>query len=67
LLGRRDTEDSELIEIEVRAYRRVIHRQRYQRTCTCDGPSTLTAPSPPELLPKGRYGLSVWVEVLLDK
>ena len=61
------TEDSELIEIDVRAYRRVIHRRRYQRTCTCDGPSTVTAPAPPKLIPKGRYGLSVWVEILLDK
>jgi transposase len=67
LLCRSDTEDSELIEIEVCAYRRVIHRQRYQRTCTCDGPNTFTAPSPPKLIPKGRYGISVWVEVLLDK
>jgi transposase len=61
------TEDSELIEIEVCAYRRVIHRRRYRRTCTCVGPITLTAPSPPKLIPKGRYGISVWVEVLLDK
>jgi transposase len=67
LLRRSDTEDSELIEIEVGAYRRVIHRRRYQRTCTCDGPNTLTAPSPPKLIPKGRYGISVWVEILLDK
>jgi transposase len=67
LLRRSDTEDSELIEIEVCAYRRVIHRRRYQRTCACDGPNTLTAPSPPKLIPKGRYGISVWVEVLLDK
>src|SRR5215203_1902520 len=67
VLRRSDTEDSEQIEIEVRAYRRVIHRRRYQRTCTCDGTSTLTAPSPPKLIPKGRYGISIWVEILLDK
>src|SRR3982751_5706569 len=30
-----DTEDSEQIEIEVRAYRRRIRRRRYQRPCTC--------------------------------
>jgi transposase len=62
-----DTEDAEQIEIEVSAYRRVIHRRRYRRTCTCDGPITLTAPPPPKLIPKGRYGISVWVEILLDK
>jgi transposase len=67
LLLRGDTEDSEQIEIKVRAYRRVIHRRRYQRTCTCDGPLTLIAPPAPKLIPKGRYGISVWVEVILDK
>jgi transposase len=67
LLPLSDTEDSEQIEIQVSAYRRVIHRRRYRRTCTCDGPITLTAPPPPKLIPKGRYGLSVWVEILLDK
>jgi transposase len=67
LLLRGDTEDSEQIEIEVRAYRRVIHRRRYQRTCDCNGTLTLSAPPAPKLIPKGRYGISVWVEVILDK
>jgi transposase len=61
------TDDSEEIEIEVGAYRRVIRRRRYRRTCTCDGPATILAPPAPKLIPKGRYGVSVWVEVLLDK
>jgi transposase len=61
------TDDSEEIEIEVGAYRRVIRRRRYRRTCTCDGPTTILAPPAPKLIPKGRYGVSVWVEVLLDK
>jgi transposase len=62
------TEDSEQVEIEVRAYRRRIRRRRYQRTCACrDGPRTLTAPPAPKLIPKGLLGVSVWVEVLLDK
>lgn len=62
---RGDTEDSEQIEIDVRAYRRVIHRRRYERTCTCQGSRTLTAPPPPKLIPKAtgawkhtRTGLS---------
>ena len=61
------TDDSEEIEIEVGAYRRVIRRRRYRRTCTCDGPTTILAPPAPKLIPKGRYGISVWVEILLDK
>lgn len=63
-----DTEDSEQIEIEVKAYRRRIRRRRYQRTCSCsECRRTVTAPPPPKLIPKGRLGVSVWVEILLDK
>ncbi len=63
-----DTEDSEQVEIEVRPYRRRIRRRRYQRTCACaDGPRTVTASRAPKLIPKGLLGVSVWVEILLDK
>lgn len=63
-----DAEESEVIEIDVRAYRRKIRRRRYRRTCTCAGcPRTFTAPAPPKLIPKGRLGVSVWVEILIDK
>jgi transposase len=63
-----NTEDSEQIEIDVRPYRRRIRRRRYQRTCTCsDCPRTLTAPPPPKLIPKGLFGVSVWVEIMIDK
>jgi transposase len=63
-----DTEDSEQIEIEVQAYRRRIRRRRYQRTCTCSNcPRTFTAAPAPKLIPKGLLGVSVWVEILLDK
>src|SRR4051812_3866313 len=63
-----DTEDSEQIEIEVHAYRRLIRRRRYQRTCPCAiGPRTVTAARAPKLIPKGVLGVSIWVEVLLDK
>lgn len=62
------TDDSELIEIEVKAHRRVIRRKRYKRTCKCENlPAIVTAPAPPKLIPKGRLGISVWVTILLDK
>ena len=61
------TEDSEQAEINVRAYRRRTRRQRYQRTCNCPGPRTVIAPLPPKLIPKGRLGTSIWVEILLGK
>jgi transposase len=62
------TEDSETLEIDVRAHRRRIRRRRYRATCDCDpARQTLTAPLPPKLIPKGNYGISIWVHVLLDK
>jgi len=42
------------------AHRRVIHRRRYERTCTCQGNRTRTAPPPPKLIPKGLFGTSIW-------
>jgi transposase len=62
-----DTEDAEQIEIDVKAHRRVIRRRRYRKTCTCPGCQTITAQTPPKLIPKSLLGTSVWVEVLLAK
>ena len=65
---RSDTEDSEQIEIDVRAHRRVIRRRRNEATCNCPTePPIQTAPAPPKLIPKSRFGISVWVHVLLEK
>jgi len=62
------TEDSEVLEIDVRAHRRRIRRRRYRAACDCDPTRrTLTAPPPPKLIPKGNYGVSIRVLVLLDK
>jgi transposase len=62
------TEDSDVLEIDVRAHRRRIRRRRYRATCECDpARRALVAPSPPRLIPKGNYGISIWVHVLLDK
>jgi transposase len=62
------SDDGELIEIDVRAYRRRYHRQRYRRTCTCAAtPALVTAPPLPKLIPKGYLGVSVWVLLLLEK
>src|SRR5262245_12842159 len=62
------TEDSTLLEVEVRAHRRVIRRRRYRPTCACGAhPGVVTAPPAPRVLPKSSLGVSVWVTVLLDK
>ena len=63
-----DSEDSEVLEIDVRAHRRRFRRRRYRAACHCNpGRRTLTAPPAPKLIPKGNYGVSIWVLVLLDK
>ena len=62
------TEDAQILEIEVKAYRRVIHRHRYVPTCECGCVSgVVTAPSPARLINRGKFGISVWASVLLDK
>ncbi len=62
------TEDSEVLEIEVRAYRRVIHRRRYRPGCGCGCVAGIvTAPPPARLIERGKFGMSVWASVLLDK
>lgn len=63
-----NSEDSELVEVEVRAYRRRIRRKRYHPVCQCRVlPSTVIAPAVPRLIAQGAYGVSFWVQVLLDK
>ena len=62
------TEDSEIIEIHVAAHVRKIKREQAKAGCHCPNRSGLiTAPTAPRVYPKARYGVSVWVLVLLDK
>jgi transposase len=62
------TEESALIEVQVQAPRRRIHRKRYRKAWRCPQVAgILTAPPAPRLLPKSPLGVSVWVLVLLDK
>lgn len=62
------SEDGEQLEIETNVYRRKVRRKRYRRTCSCRRqPKTVTAPMPPKLLPKSRYGTSIWIHLLLEK
>jgi transposase len=64
----RGTEDSTILEVEVRAHRRVIRRHRYRPTCACGAhPGLVTAPPAPRVVPKSLLGVSVWVTILLDK
>jgi transposase len=57
-----------IVEVEVRAYRRVIRRRRYRPTCACGTHADIiTAPPAPRLIANNGMGVSVWVLVLLDK
>jgi transposase len=62
------TDDTTVLEIEVRAHRRVYRRRRYRPACSCGvHPGIVTAPAPGRVIPKSILGVSVWVTVLLDK
>ena len=62
-------DESEIIEIEVKGYRRKIIKKKRRKGCQCDNglPAILTAKGPGRLLPRSPYGVSVWVELLLNK
>ena len=62
-----ETEDSEQVEVEIVVYRRRIRRRRYRKTCSCPGQQTHTAAKLAKLIPKSRYGSSLWVHLLLEK
>ncbi len=62
------TDDRTVLEVEVQAHRRLVHRQRYRPPCSCGvHPGLVTAPPPPRLIPQSPFGVSLWVSVLLDK
>jgi len=66
--GEDKTEDSEILEIEVKAYKRRIRRKKYKKNCQCKkSPALLTAPKVNRLIPKGKLGISIWVEIILGK
>jgi transposase len=64
-------EESEIVEIEVKAYRRKVLRKRYIKSCSClpdkDSPQIIVAPPAPKIIPKSPYGTSIWVFILLAK
>jgi transposase len=62
------TEDSTILEIAVKAHRRLIRRHRYRPTCACGAhPGIVTAPPAPRVIPKSILGVSLLVELLADK
>ena len=60
-------DESSLLEIEVRAHRRVIRRGRWRRRCGCaSSPLEVSAPAVPRLFPNTPYGTSVWSRLLFE-
>ena len=64
-------ENSEIVEIEVKAYRRKVLRKRYMKSCSCppskDSPQFIVAPPAAKIIPKSPYGSSIWMYILLAK
>ncbi|MBV8268950.1 MAG: IS66 family transposase [Planctomycetaceae bacterium] len=62
------TDETTVLEIEVRAPRRISRRRRYRPTCSCGThPGIVTAPAPAKVIPKSILGVSIWVTIVLDK
>ena len=61
-------EESTLVEIEVKAHKRVIQRPRWRQTCECaSSPMEVSAPPVPRLFPGTLYGTSVWACFLFER
>jgi transposase len=62
---------TDVIEVEVRAYTRRYSRPAYKShpECQCDHklPAVITTPPPPQLIPNGSYGVTFWTEIILSK
>ena len=59
---------TEIAEIEVKAYKRVVNRSRWRRSCTCESsPPEVSAPPVPRLFPNTPYGTTVWSRLLFER
>ena len=60
-------EETSLVEIEVKAHKRVIRRPRWRRDCACpSSPMEVSAPPVPRLFRGTPYGISVWARMLFE-
>ncbi len=60
-----ETDNSDLLEIDVQLHLKRYHRKRYVSQCSCKGKQLRTAPSPLKLYPRTNIGNSLWVYLLL--
>ena len=62
------TDNTDILEVEVKGYKRKIKRKKYAKKCNCDGgKKIITAPSPYKIIPGSKIGISIWVCILLRK
>lgn len=62
------TEDSEIVEVCVRAHICKIRRHQYLKGCDCEGlPGIISAAPAPRLIQKSAIGVSIWAYVLIGK
>ena len=60
-------EESTLVEIEVKAHKRVISRPRLRRTCECaSSPIEVSAPPVPRLFRGTSYGITFWARFVFE-
>jgi transposase len=62
-----DAEYSEQIDWEILLTRVVHIRKRYRRRCSCPGKRTVTAPPPPNAIPKGLLAVGFLARLLFFK
>ena len=62
------TEESSILEIEVKAHKRRIVRTRWRRACTCPSlPTEAIAEPVPRLFENTPYGISIWATLLYER
>jgi transposase len=61
------TEDSNEYDIEIKLVRVKHRRKRMVRTCECSGPKFVTAPKPPQVIPKGKFSHAFLAYAILMK
>lgn len=59
---------TEIVEIDVRAYKRRVVRPRWRRGCGCgDAPREVAAPAVHRLFARTPYGITVWASAVLER
>ena len=66
--GLNSTDDSGVLEIQVKGYKRKIRKRKYIKGCDCNGGARIvTASGPGKIIPKGKIGVSIWAILLYEK